>query len=110
MALTHWSMPSASSPLHDTTEREQKSHSSPYNGLNPPHFFSRKLRLRSFAAHQSRALGVGPEQREPEQSRGDHDGCIDGKARHVAVEHAAGILDHVTHDIGSDDAGERIER
>src|SRR5262245_39366863 len=33
MTLTHWSRPSASSPLHDTAEREQNSHSSHYNGL-----------------------------------------------------------------------------
>ena len=59
---------------------------------------------------QPRALGVGPEQRQPEHARAGHDDRIDREARHVATEHAARILDHVAHDRGRDDAGQRVKR
>src|SRR5262245_49163435 len=54
MTLTHWSRPSASSPLHDTAEREQNSHSSHYNGLRHRQLRRLWLDLRPQTTHRLR--------------------------------------------------------
>ena len=68
------------------------------------YFLSRELRLRRLA-HQTRALGVGPEQQQAEQSGHDHNDGVDGESGHVAVERRRRTLDHGTHHGWGQDAG-----
>ena len=65
--------------------------------------------MRQFA-HQARALGVGPEQQQAEQSGHDHDNGVDGEAGHVAFERRRRVLDHAAHHRWGQNARKRIDR
>src|SRR6266849_971381 len=69
----------------------------------------RKPRLRQLA-DQTRALGIGPEQQQTEQSRRDHDNGVDREARQVTVERHRRALDDAAHDRWCQNSGKGVDR